>query len=181
MLELEAFERADFDRLLGWIGSAEELMLWAGPIFRWPLDKAQLERYLSAAEGAEPLRRIWRAVDGGEVVGHVELNAIERTHRSATLSRVLVRPGLRGRGTGTAMVRRALAVAFDELALHRVDLFVFDFNASAIACYEGLGFRHEGWLRDCRRLGDRYLSSLVMSMLEHEWRAGPGAAVRGVI
>jgi RimJ/RimL family protein N-acetyltransferase len=175
MVELEAFERADFERLIGWIGSAEELMLWAGPIFRWPLDRVQLERYLAAAEGVEPSRRIYRAVDNGEVVGHVELNAIERTHRTATLSRVLVRPGLRGRGTGTAMVRRVLAAAFDELGLHRVDLFVFDFNAPAIACYERLGFRHEGRLRDYRRLGDRYLSSLLMSMLEDEWRADRGA------
>lgn len=177
MVELETFGRADFDRLIGWVASAEELMRWAGPIFRWPLDRAQLERYLASAEGADATRRIWRAVDGGEVVGHVELNAIEqRTHRSATLSRVLVRPDRRGRGTGAAMVRRALAVAFGELALHRVDLFVFEGNAPAIACYERLGFRHEGRLRDYRRLGDRYLTSLLMSMLEDEWRAGPGAA-----
>jgi RimJ/RimL family protein N-acetyltransferase len=179
MVELEAFERSDFDRLIGWIESAEALMQWAGPIFRWPLDGVQLERYLAAAEGTEPPRRIYRAVDAGEVVGHVELNAIERTHRTATLSRVLVRPGLRGRGVGAAMVRRVLAVAFDEIGLHRVDLFVFDFNAPAIACYEGLGFRREGRLRDYRRLGDRYLTSLLMSMLEDEWRSGPGAAGEG--
>jgi len=179
MVELEAFGRGDFDRLIGWVGSAEDLMQWAGPIFRWPLDRAQLERYLAPAEAAEPSRRIYRAVDAGEVVGHVELNAIERAHRSATLSRVLVRPGLRGRGTGAAMVRRLLAVAFDEMHLHRVDLFVFDFNASAIACYEGLGFWHEGRLRDYRRLGDRYLSSLLMSMLEDEWRAVQGEAGKG--
>jgi RimJ/RimL family protein N-acetyltransferase len=154
-------------------------MQWAGPIFRWPLDRVQLERYLAAAEGAEPARRIYRTVDAGEVVGHVELNAIERTHRTATLSRVLVRPGLRARGTGAAMVRRVLSVAFDEMRLHRVDLFVFDFNAPAIACYEKLGFRHEGRLRDYRRLGDRYLSSLLMSMLEDEWRSGPGTAGEG--
>jgi RimJ/RimL family protein N-acetyltransferase len=176
MVELEAFERGDIDRLMGWIGSAEELMQWAGPIFRWPLDRPQLERYLASAEGTEPARRIFRAVDAGDVVGHVELNAIERTHRTATLSRVLVRPGLRGRGTGAAMVRRVLAIAFGEMRLHRVDLFVFDFNAAAIACYEGLGFRHEGRLRDYRRLGDRYLTSLLMSMLEDEWRVGRRAA-----
>jgi RimJ/RimL family protein N-acetyltransferase len=179
MVELEAFERGDIDRLIGWIGSAEELMQWAGPIFRWPLDRVQLERYLAAAEGIDPIRRIYRAVDAGEVVGHVELNAIERAHRTATLSRVLVRPGLRGRGTGAAMVRQVLAVAFDEMHLHRVDLFVFDFNTPAIACYEGLGFRHEGRLRDYRRLGDRYLTSLLMSMLEDEWWAGRGAAAGG--
>jgi RimJ/RimL family protein N-acetyltransferase len=175
MVSLEAFGRQDFDRLIGWVASAEDLMLWAGPIFRWPLDRAQLDRYLAAAEGPGAARRIWRAVEGGEAVGHVELNAIERTHRTATLSRVLVRPGARGRGVGTAMVRAALAVAFGDLGLHRVDLFVFDFNAGAIACYERLGFRHEGRLRDYRRLGDRYVSSLLMSMLEDEWRAGPGA------
>jgi RimJ/RimL family protein N-acetyltransferase len=175
MVVLESFGRQDFDRLIGWVASAEELMLWAGPIFRWPLDPAQLDRYLAAAEGPGAARRIWRAVEGAEAVGHVELNAIERTHRTATLSRVLVRPGARGRGVGTAMVRAALAVAFGGLGLHRVDLFVFDTNKSAVACYERLGFRHEGRLRDYRKLGDRYLSSLLMSMLEDEWRAGPGA------
>jgi len=179
MVGLERFGRLDFDRLIGWIGSAEDLMLWAGPIFHWPLNQAQLAAYLAAAEGESPSRRIFRAVDDGEVVGHVELNAIERTHRSATLSRVLVRPGFRGRGTGETMVRRLLAVAFDEMRLHRVDLFVFDTNMPAIACYEKIGFRHEGRLRDYRRLGDRYLTSLLMSMLEDEWRAGPGAAGKG--
>jgi RimJ/RimL family protein N-acetyltransferase len=179
MVSLESFGRADFDRLIGWVASAEELMLWAGPIFRWPLDHVQLDRYLAAAEGPGAARRIWRVVEAGEMVGHVELNAIERTHRTATLSRVLVRPGLRDRGIGTAMIRAALAVAFSELGLHRVDLFVFDSNAGAIACYERLGFRREGRLRDYRRLGDRYLSSLLMSMLEDEWRAGPGAAGQG--
>ncbi len=178
MVALESFGRQDFDRLIGWVASAEELMLWAGPIFRWPLDHAQLGRYLAAAEGPGAARRVWRAADAGETVGHVELNAIEPTHRSATLSRVMVRPGLRGRGVGTAMVSAALAVAFGELDLHRVDLFVFDGNAPAIACYERLGFRHEGRLRDYRRLGDRYLSSLLMSMLEDEWRTGPGAGGR---
>ena len=179
MVALETFGREDFDRLIGWVASAEELMMCAGPIFQWPLDRAQLERYRAAAEGPGAARRIWRAVEGGETVGHVELNAIERTHRTATLSRVLVRPGLRGRGIGTAMVRAALAVGFGELGLHRVDLFVFDTNAGAIACYERLGFRHEGRLRDYRRLGDRYLSTLLMSMLEDEWRTGAGAVAQG--
>jgi RimJ/RimL family protein N-acetyltransferase len=174
MVELAAFGRDDFERLIGWVSSAEDLMRWAGPIFQWPLDRPQLERYLAAAEGPGATRRIWRVNDGGEVVGHVELNAIERTHRSATLSRVLVRPDLRGRGTGTAMVRAALAEGFEGMGLHRVDLLVFEDNARAVACYDRLGFRREGRLRDYRRSGDRYLTSLLMSMLEDEWRAGPG-------
>ena len=47
----------------------------------------------------------------------------------------------------------------------------FDFNAPAIRCYEGLGFRREGLLRETRRIGQTWWSSLVMSLLEDEWRS----------
>jgi RimJ/RimL family protein N-acetyltransferase len=182
MVELEAFGREDFDRLIGWVESEEMLMQWAGPLFSWPLSHAQLASYLKSAEGREPARAIYRAVridtarkpaSGDDVVGHVELNAIDRRNRSATLSRVLVRPDLRGKGIGGEMVHRLLEIAFDEMRLHRVDLFVFDYNAAAVRCYEKLGFAREGVLRDYRRLGDRYLTTVVMAILEDQWgRAG---------
>ena len=69
------------------------------------------------------------------------------------------------------MVGTALRVAFDELGLHQVELFVFDFNAAAVGCYERAGFRHEGTLREARRCGDAYWNVRVMSILEHEWSA----------
>jgi RimJ/RimL family protein N-acetyltransferase len=177
MIELEPFERHDFDRLIGWVESEEMLMQWAGPIFRWPLTREQLEAYLRASEVPDPPRLIFRAVEratghtGGRVVGHVELGAIDRRNGSATLSRVLVDPGLRGAGIGQAMVHRVLEIGFEEMGLHRVDLYVFDFNRSAIGCYERLGFAREGILRDYRRLGERYLTTWIMAMLEDEWRA----------
>ena len=43
---------------------------------------------------------------------------------------------VRGKGIGQLMMEEILKVAFDELRLHRVSLGVFDFNVSAIACYE---------------------------------------------
>jgi RimJ/RimL family protein N-acetyltransferase len=174
MVELRPFGRSDFARLIGWVKSPEFLVQWAGPAFTFPLDAAQLERHLQTSEGPQPLRKIFKAVDGdtGAVVGHIELGQIDLHNRSATLSRVLVgESAARGKSLGTQMVRQALEVGFGELGLHRISLLVFDFNAAAIACYEKVGFLKEGRLRDVRRFGDEYWSEYQMSLLESEWRS----------
>lgn len=67
------------------------------------------------------------------------------------------------------MMKAILKVAFEELNLHRVSLGVFDFNVSAIACYEKAGFTKEGLLRDSRKNGDEYWNLWEMSILENEW------------
>jgi RimJ/RimL family protein N-acetyltransferase len=174
MIELQPFGRPDFARLIGWSVSAEFLLQWAGPAFTHPLDEAQLEKYCRQAEGPEPACRIFKAVEqpGGAVVGHVELAGIDRRHRFGRLSRALVGdPACRGRGVGLQIVERLLDVAFGELALHRVELYVFDFNEAAIRCYRKAGFVTEGRLREARRIGTDYWSLDVMSILEPEWAA----------
>jgi RimJ/RimL family protein N-acetyltransferase len=173
---LRPFQRSDFPHLIGWVESPDFLFQWAGPIFNYPLDSAQLERYYLLATGNPPTRRIYTAVlpeaGAAEVaVGHIELSNIDRRHRSATLARVLIGPAWRGRGCGQQMVTLALAIAFEELRLHRVDLYVFDFNQAAIGCYERAGLVREGRLRDARRVGDSYWSVVQMSLLEDEWAA----------
>lgn len=175
-VELRPFERNDFARLIGWIKSPDFLLQWAGANFNYPLDEAQLERYIQGSEGEQPIRRIFKAVDINTkaVVGHIELNNIDLRNKSAKVCRVLVgEPSLRGRGIGTQMIRKLLDIGFHQLSLHRIDLVVFDFNKAAIRCYEKLGFVKEGHLREVRRIGGEYWSLYQMSILEHEW-GSPG-------
>jgi len=174
-VELKPFERSHFDRLIGWVPSPAFLLQWAGPLFTYPLDAPQLERYLADSRGEAPTRLIFTAmeVETGTALGHIELSKIDRRNHSASLSRVLIGDASkRGKGTGVEMVRRALEVGFDRLSLHRIDLVVFDFNAAAIACYERAGFVKEGRLREARRFGDAYWTLIQMSILAPEWRAG---------
>ncbi len=49
------------------------------------------------------------------------------------------------------MMKAVLHIAFDELKLHRVTLGVYDFNISAISCYEKIGFVKEGLLRESKK------------------------------
>jgi RimJ/RimL family protein N-acetyltransferase len=174
MITLRPFARADFARLIGWIPSAEFLLQWAGPAFTFPLDTVQLDAYLAESEGEAPSRMIFTAVesDTATAVGHIELARIDRRNKSATLSRVLIgEASRRGQGAGLEMVRRILQIGFERLTLHRIDLVVFDFNASAIACYERAGFVKEGCLREARRFGEEYWSLVQMSILDTEWSA----------
>lgn len=98
------------------------------------------------------------------------MGKIDRKNRSARVGKVLVGDkNARGKGIGRQMIREILKIAFDDLHLHRVSLGVFDFNVSAISCYEKAGFVKEGLLRDSRKNGDEYWSLWEMSILENEW------------
>jgi RimJ/RimL family protein N-acetyltransferase len=74
----------------------------------------------------------------------------------AAVSRVIVSLHRRGRGIGEAMMRQVCWIAFEEMNPHRLELYVFDFNRSAIACYEKVGFQTEGLLREVCKFDDTY-------------------------
>lgn len=162
MVELREFASADAGLLIAWIADAAELLTWAGPSFRWPLDEEQLGQY--AAEPAAR-RRIWTAVDArsGATVGHASLK-LDADRPSGRLGRVLVAPGARGRGVGAAMLTQVLAYAFGELGLERVGLGVFTHNGSAVRLYERLGFVCDGVLHDVERVDGRPWCAMQMSV-----------------
>lgn len=172
MVELQYFESSDFPQLIAWITSAAFLLQWSGPWFSYPLDDGQLEQYLSGANTPDAKTLAFRVLDTGsrKIVGHISLGQIDRKNQSARLGKVLVGdPAMRGQGIGQSMVTKVLGIAFDELKLHRVSLGVFDFNQSAIAAYEKVGFTSEGVLRDVSKIGEQYWSSCEMSILADEW------------
>ncbi len=171
------FGRADFDRLLANAESPEFVYQWAGPLFTYPLNRAQLERYLLTATGNPPTTRLFTALNETETpVGHIELTRIDRHNRAASVARVLVFAEQRGRGVGRAMLTEVLRVGFDELGLHRIELLVFDFNQAAVRAYEHAGLSIEGRLRDVRKVGETFWSVYQMSMLEDEWRSRANAS-----
>ncbi|QHS21730.1 GNAT family N-acetyltransferase [Virgibacillus sp. MSP4-1] len=172
MIELEHFERSDFQQLMEWIETPAFMLQWGGPHFHFPLDEGQLEEYIKNANHKDADTMAYKVVDQetGKVVGHIALKQINKKTKSARVSKVLVGDKeMRGKGIGQQMILEILKIAFDELELHRVSLGVFDFNESAIACYEKCGFVKEGLRREVVQNGDRYWSIYEMSMLEHEW------------
>ncbi len=180
MIRLEPFTPADFPQLQAWIDSKQLLHEWSGALFSFPLSDDALHWYLedSNVPGKSDVF-IYKAVETatGVAVGHISLGNVSPRDQSARLTRVLVGdPGQRGRGISTRMIREVLRIGFTELGLHRISLGVYSFNQAAIRSYLRAGFQQEGILRDVVKYGDEFWSSVEMSVLAPEWRAGQAAA-----
>ncbi len=175
MIVLRPFEESDFDRLIGWVSDARFLLQWAGPIFKHPLDNDQLSDYLAKSQGPTPNRVIWKAVDDetGQVIGHIEIAGIDRENKPGRLSRVLVGESHnRGKGTGKELVRAAVNAGFKEIGLEKISLAVFDFNESAIRCYEAIGFSRHDFKESAMPFEDECWNVVFMELNKADWAAG---------
>jgi len=136
MIKLEYFERNNFKQLIDWIDSEEFLLQWGGPVFSYPLQNKQLEKYIANANYENANVFVYKVIDQEtkKVIGHISLGKIDRINKSARIGKVLVGDtSMRGKSIGKKMMEAVLNVAFVQLKLHRVSLGVFDFNSAAIA------------------------------------------------
>ena len=94
MIQLRSTVAEDLPKVLGWVGSEAEMVLWSGPTFSWPLDLEQLDIYL--AESHAKSRLVWTAFDpvAPAPVGHVTL-AIRDNGNTGRLGGILVAPTTR--------------------------------------------------------------------------------------
>jgi len=173
MIKLEYFTADDFSTLKKWISDEHLLLNWAGSAFRFPLTDDKLDWYIRGANNfSESDTLIYKAVDTetGQTVGHISLTAVNRSNRSARITRVIVGdPDARGKKIGEQIIKAVMRIGFLELNLHRMSLGVYDFNEPAIRCYTKCGFNVDGILRDISRHGDTFWSIMEMSILENEW------------
>jgi RimJ/RimL family protein N-acetyltransferase len=102
---------------------------------------------------------------GDRHVGNVVLDQIDRRIGKARLHIYVGEASARGHGVGRRAVALALALAFDELGLHKVWLTVHARNHAAIRAYEAVGFAIEGVHRAEFLLGGERLDELYMGVL----------------
>jgi RimJ/RimL family protein N-acetyltransferase len=178
MVRLRPIEPRDADRLWEAVQDPEGLRLTGTTA---TFTREQIAEW-TATVADRPGRYDWAVTPGAirdgqpvsdELIGEIVLNDIDEHSGSANL-RLQMLPDYRGRGYGREAIPMVLAFAFEHEAgphLHRVQLDVLSINPRARALYASLGFREEGVLRDVYRDGDGWADSIVMSILEDEFRA----------
>ena len=88
---------------------------------------------------------------------------------------LMVAEGRRRQGVGTALIQEALSWARGA-GIRKVELHVFPHNEPAIALYEKLGFRREGYRHMHYRRGRDYVDAILMALdLDAEPRSPSGA------
>ncbi|WP_413374853.1 GNAT family N-acetyltransferase [Alkalihalobacillus sp. 1P02AB] len=172
MVQLSYFQEKDYQRLINWIPTEAFLIQWSGSQFSYPLTEEQIKNYCEGANTASATTYIYNvhSKTNGEVIGHISLGRVNRRNRSARIGKVFIAPEYRGLGLSTYLINAILEIAFAELALHRIELGVFDFNKRAIAVYEKAGFKKEGLKRECQFVGQEFWSLWEMAILEQEWQ-----------
>ena len=95
----------------------------------------------------------WALVDGAELLGSISVHRIDRDQGDAEVG-YWITPSARGRGLAALAVEAACRWAFDDLGLHRIQLFHAVENEASGRVAEKAGFTCEGRLRQSHRYGD---------------------------
>ncbi|MER7316499.1 GNAT family N-acetyltransferase, partial [Streptomyces halstedii] len=106
----------------------------------------------------------------GRLIGFGRLALDPHQPRAATFGFAL-RPDTWGNGYGTETVRLLLAVAFDDLTLHRVWGARSPRNVASARTLERAGLSEEGYIREHVQRGGRWRDSVTHSILDHEYAA----------
>lgn len=100
----------------------------------------------------------------GLVVGQLGLQVMQNARRrhAAEIGMGVSEP-YQGQGIGSALLRAALDMADNWLALRRVELLVYSANEPAVALYERFGFEVEAELTDYAFQYGNYINALLMA------------------
>ncbi|MFQ6020158.1 MAG: GNAT family N-acetyltransferase [Dehalococcoidia bacterium] len=165
--------RDDLSYLHRWLNDPEVMQYWQGR--DRPLTMEDIERlYLSRIEGMDPLDptlRCFTIEAEGRPIGLIQYSRLEREDRTAEIDVFIGDRGFWGRGYGTDAILAFLGYLFNELKLHRVWLAPQVLNARAIRAYEKAGFVREGVFRESDWFEGHFMDTVVMSILEQEYRA----------
>jgi RimJ/RimL family protein N-acetyltransferase len=172
-LVLRPFERGDLDALHAMHGDDEVARYLYNPARSRDETKALLERKIDGAALSAPGEWVSAAVvlrATGEVVADLALQWVSREHRLGEIGFVCA-PAHQGNGYATEAARAFLALAFDQLGLHRVIGRTEARNVASARVLERLGMRREAHFVENEWVKGEWQSGFVYALLEREWRA----------
>jgi RimJ/RimL family protein N-acetyltransferase len=150
-----------------------------------PMRPEEIDRFFTArVVGNEALAMAIHEASTDRLLGTCAFSQLDAENGSALYHITIGEKDAWGRGYGTEATRLMVDHAFGTLGLHRIALFVFEFNERALRSYERCGFVVEGRSRESIWRDGRWWDELAMSVLESDWRrlrdgVSPGAGARG--
>ncbi len=164
---LRPLEIDDLDKFYKWVNdpNIRKYLLLFYPITR-EQEKEKIEE-LAKDENNVMLSIVIKKND--KLIGNIALMKIDKIHRSADLGIAVFDLASTSKGYGTEALKLMIDYGFKTLNLHRIELFVFDFNTRAMKAYKKVGFVEEGRERESFYLDGTYHDTIVMSILKHEW------------
>jgi RimJ/RimL family protein N-acetyltransferase len=145
-----------------------------------PMRPEEIERFFVArVVGPEALAMAVHERATNRLIGTCAFSQLDSENGSALYHITIGESDAWGVGFGTEATQLMLDHAFGTLGLHRISLYVFEFNERAIRAYRRCGFVIEGRARESIWRDGRWWDELAMSVLESDWRAAREGTDRG--
>ncbi|MBK6695943.1 MAG: GNAT family N-acetyltransferase [Myxococcales bacterium] len=161
MVRLEPLSPSHLDHVMTWVNDREVMQYFANR--QSDITRDEEATYIGGLV-ASNVDRAFSIFVGDEYVGQCSVNQIYWPAKNGRLF-VVIKKDAQGHGYGRAAIEALLAVAWNELDLHKVWLIVRQDNRHAQAMYLTLGFNFEGLLKDEYRVQDRYFDMVRMGAL----------------
>ena len=173
LVRLRAYEKSDLDAVMKWVNDEEVTDLLGGEMLAYPVSSITEAKFIEAAAASSDKQKSFAIETLAErrYIGAISFNVIDWRNRCAGLGIVIGDKSLWGKGYGTDAMRVLIRLGFDKMNLHRLWLHVHDYNQRAVASYEKCGFKREGVLREEHFARGKYHDTIVMGILESEYRA----------
>ncbi|MBI4322608.1 MAG: GNAT family N-acetyltransferase [Chloroflexi bacterium] len=163
---LRALERSDVERCHRWFNDPAVVEYLPAT---YPVSMAQEQAIIERQTASSDDLYLAIEAENGQHIGSTGLHRINRRCLNAELRIAIGEKEYWGKGYGTDAVKALSAFGFDQMNLHKVYLYVFDFNLRGIACYRRCGFRQEGAWREHHYYGGKYCDVLTMGLLRAEF------------
>lgn len=140
-MKLRPFSIEDAPVILSWIKNKTDFRKWSADRYSSypPKPEDMLAQY--ANDNIFPFTAI---DDAGKVIGHIILRYPDSSKTVIRLGFIIIDNQLRGKGYGKQMLELAIQKAQCDYKVQKITLGVFDYNPSAIRCYESVGFTVTG-------------------------------------
>ena len=170
-IRLRGMEREDLPLFVRWLNDPEvrRFLLQHYPIST-PQEERWFEQMLQSPTAEQPL--VIEIQQGSDWIplGNISFMGVDQQAHNAELGLFIGEKSFWDKGVGTKAITLMLDHGFFTLNFHRIYLRVYEENKRGIHCYEKIGFKHEGRLREAGFLEGRYCDMLWMGILRDEWR-----------
>ena len=155
---LSRFTLDHTDKLLSWIKTPEDKILWSGNSFLSGLNRYSFKEHLRRKDlFAFQLLNQKKDI---QAYGEIVVKAMDQ----ATLCRIIVNPDNRGKGFGKYLCKQLISEIQEWNVIRKISLNTLSCNYVALSCYESLGFSQQCVRKKSRRIGSEWHDLIFMSL-----------------
>lgn len=168
MYKLRELTEKDIETINVWRND-KSLIDYLGTTFRYIAKCVDNEWYQNYLKNRVNTVRCAIVDKKDDILGLVSLTDIDQINQNAILHIMLGNESYCCKGIGTYAITEMLNHAFNNMNLHRVELYVLENNSRAIHVYEKIGFIQEGIKKDCIFKNGKFVSMRIYAMLIKEF------------